>query len=499
MSSNKVTYDAIVIGSGQGGNPLAMELQKQGRKTAVIEASHIGGKLIAIVLTSQLTRTGCCVNEGCTPTKTMISSGRVAYLARRAGKDYGVHTGSQDVQIDMTKVRQRKRDIVDSFRGGGEKRLQSSGVDVIMGTASFVSKTEISIALNEGREKSISSDLINVGERPSIPKLEGIQDVMNTAPDRVLNSTSIQELGEVPESLIVLGGGYIGLEFGHLFSRLGSKVTVVQRADRLVPREDPEVTKVLQKILQEDGMGILVSTQATKVQIKSGIIELTVSSTKGDSLLKATHLLLASGRTPNTDTLQVVKAGVELNKRGYIVTDEILKTNVEGIYAMGDVRGPPAFTHISYDDFRILRDGSGLFKPQSSPGSRQAITTKSRDGLIPYVLYTDPQLGHVGLHLHDIPEAERADFQVASMPMAYVARALETDETRGVMKAVVNKKTGQILGFTCLGIEGGELMSVVQMAMLGNVKWWQLRDAVFAHPTIAESLNNLWGFLEDVQ
>lgn len=431
----------------------------------------------------------------------MISSGRVAYLARRAGKDYGVHTSSESVQVDMTKVRQRKRDIVDSFRGGGETRLASSGVDVIMGTASFVSRTEISVALNDGGEKIVSSDLIflNVGERPAIPKLEGLEAVVSALPERVLNSTTIQDLAEVPESLIVLGGGYIGLEFGQLFSRLGSKVTIVQRAERLVPREDPEITEVLQKILEEDGLDILVSSQAVKVQADSGIIELSVSSPKVDSTLKCTHLLLASGRTPNTDRLQIAKAGIDMNKRGYVITDENLKTNIEGIYAIGDVRGPPAFTHISYDDFRILRDGSGLFSSQSSPGSRQSITTKSREGLIPYVLYTDPQLGHVGLHLHEIPESERGDIQVASMPMQYVARALETDETRGRMKAVVNKKTGQILGFTCLGIEGGELMSVVQMAMMGNVKWWHLRDAVFAHPTIAECLNNLWGFLEDVQ
>jgi pyruvate/2-oxoglutarate dehydrogenase complex dihydrolipoamide dehydrogenase (E3) component len=484
MTSSTKSYDAIVIGSGQGGNPLAITLTKEGRKTAVIEASHVGG---------------CCVNEGCTPTKTMIASGRVAYLARRAGKDYGVNVGS-DVQIDMQKVRQRKRDIVTSFRGGGENRLKSAGVDVIMGSASFLSKDEVKVTLNEGGEQVCTAPLmfINVGERPVIPKIEGLEELMKDSPDRVLDSTSIQEVSEVPQSLIVLGGGYIGLEFGQLFSRLGAKVTVVQRANRLVPREDPEVTESLRKILVEDGMEVLLSTDAIKIKASTdGGIELGVRSADGEKSLSATKILLASGRRPNTDKLAVDKAGITTDKQGYVQTNDRLKTNVEGIYAMGDARGPPAFTHISYDDFRVLRDGSGLFQKQEGAGYRQSATIKDREGLIPYCLYTDPQLGHVGLHLHEIPQSERTDIQIASMPMEYVARALETDETRGMMKAVVNSKTGQILGFTCLGIEGGELMSVVQMAMMGGVKYWQLRDAVFAHPTIAESLNNLWGFLKD--
>jgi dihydrolipoyl dehydrogenase len=426
----------------------------------------------------------------------MISSGRVAHLARR-GKDYGVHTG--DISIDMQKVRQRKRDIVTSFRGGNENRLTSAGVDVIMGTGSFLSKNEVKVALNDGGEQIVTSPLIfiNVGERPAVPNIEGLKDVMTKTPEKVLDSTSIQELGEVPESLLVLGGGYIGLEFGHLFSRLGSKVTVVQRANRLLPREDPEVTEVLHKILEQDGLTIRLSTDALKIKNSAnGGIDLTVKAATGEQTIAGTHILIASGRTPNSDKLNVEKAGIKVDKRGYIQTDNDLKTNVDGIYAMGDVRGPPAFTHISYDDFRIIRDGSGILAKQTGKGHRQSANIKDRQGIIPYCLYTDPQLGHVGLHLHEIPESERSDIQVASMPMEYVARALETDETRGIIKAIVKESTGQILGFTCLGIEGGELMSAVQLAMIGNVKWWQLQDAVFAHPTIAESLNNLWGFLK---
>jgi pyruvate/2-oxoglutarate dehydrogenase complex dihydrolipoamide dehydrogenase (E3) component len=438
------------------------------------------------------------VNDGCTPTKTMITSGRVAYLARR-GADYGINIGSNKVTTDMTKVRQRKRDIVDSFRGGSERRVKDNGIDLFMGEGQFTSDKNITVTLNEGGEKKLRSDLIfiNVGERPSVPNVDGLDEVRKTSPSRILDSTSIQELDQVPSSLVVIGGGYIGLEFGQLFQRLGAQVTVVQRGDRLLPREDPEVTQVLEDILKEDGMTIHLLSGLTGISSANDNLSLKIQSKDGnESSITASHVLFASGRRPNTDRINISNTSIEVDRRGYIKTNDQLQTNVEGVYALGDVRGPPAFTHISYDDFRVLRDGSGLFKQNEGPQYRTKASIKDREALVPYVLYTDPQLGHVGYHLHDIPESEREDIQVASMPMSYVARALETDEKRGIMKAVVNKKTGEILGFTCLGIEGGELMTVVQMAMKGKLKWWDLQDFVFAHPTIAESLNNLWAFLK---
>jgi pyruvate/2-oxoglutarate dehydrogenase complex dihydrolipoamide dehydrogenase (E3) component len=472
-------YDYVVIGAGQAGTPLAGVLSKAGRKTALIERSHLGG---------------CCINEGCTPTKTLIASGRVAYLAHRSG-DYGVHPiNAEDgrISIDMKKVRQRKRDIVTSFRGGTEVRTQSAGVDILMGEGSFKNSKTLLVKAADGTETTISADsfIINTGERPVKPLIAGLDSVPEFL---VLDSTSIQELDEVPSHILILGGGYIGLEFGQLFSRLGAQVTIVQRAPRLLPREDSEIADCILKILRQDGIAVHLSTTAIKVASSSkNTVSLTIRSDDGEEhTLVGSHMLAAAGRTPNVESLNLTAAGVTSTKpngAGYIVCNERLETNVSGIYVTGDVKGPPAFTHISYDDFRILQ--ANLLHESVPP-----LTTTDR--IVPYVCYTDPQMGHVGLH-----EAEaRAKFpgtniKTASMPMAYVARALEMDESRGMMKAVVDMESGLILGFSCLGIEGGEIMSMVQMAMMGGLRWEKLRDAVFAHPALAESLNNLWGFLK---
>jgi pyruvate/2-oxoglutarate dehydrogenase complex dihydrolipoamide dehydrogenase (E3) component len=467
-------YDAIVIGSGQAGTPLAGALAKAGHKTALIEREYIGG---------------CCVNVGCTPTKTMVANGRAAYLARR-GKDYGVHSpGGEDgkIAVDMVKVRQRKRDIVTSFRGGNESRTAAAGVEVLMGEASFTGEKTLLVRLSDGSEATVKADLIfiNTGERPAVPEIQGIETV---DAKRVLDSTSIQELDEIPGHLLVIGGGYVGLEFGQLFRRLGSEVTLIQRGKQLLPREDADIAECMLKILQEDGLTVHLNTSTTGIA-QSKTIDLTISSKDGtEQTISGTHLLMAAGRVPNSNMLNLKTVGISTNEKGYIITNEKLETTSPGIYALGDVKGPPAFTHISYDDFRIIR--SNLIEKTTSVST---ITNR----LVPYVVYTDPQLGHIGLH-----EAEaRAAFPdrkigVASMPMAYVARALETDESRGMMKAVVDKETGEILGFTCLGLEGGELMAVVQMAIMGKVKYKVLQDAVWAHPSLAESLNNLWGFLK---
>ena len=478
------TFDALIIGSGQSGTPLATALAAAGRKTALIERAHIAG---------------CCVNEGCTPTKTMIASGRVAHLARR-GEEYGVGIGGGGkVTVEMEKVRQRKRDIVESFRGGSEKRVQGvEGLEVLMGEARFVGEKTVNVKLvGEGKgeeevEVRAETIFINTGAKPARPEIEGLESL---DPARVLDSTSVMELGDVPEHLIVLGGGYIGLEFGQLFRRLGAKVTVVQRAKQLVPREDAEIAEELKKILEGEGVAVLLETEIQHLAPSTddearGTFKASVRHS-GDALeLTGSHLLLAAGRTPNTDILDPGAAGVEMDKHGYIKVDSRLRTNVAGIFALGDVHGGPAFTHVSYDDFRILRDNLVAPKSKSTPRSVD-------DRVVPYVMYTDPQLAHVGLHAHEAVAKYGADaVQTASMPMAYVARALETDETGGMMKAVVHKESEKILGFTVLGMEGGEVMSIVQTAMLGGLSWRVLQDAVFAHPTLAESLNNVWGFLK---
>jgi pyruvate/2-oxoglutarate dehydrogenase complex dihydrolipoamide dehydrogenase (E3) component len=484
-SQRTQSFDVLVIGSGQAGTPLASTFARAGRRTALVERAHIGG---------------CCVNEGCTPTKTMVASGRAAYMARR-GADYGVHTpGGVDgrIVVDMGRVRQRKRDIVTQFRGGGETRTKAAGVEVLMGEASFEEAKTVRVRMNDGSEAVVAADLIfiNTGERPSNPKIPGIEGVDGV---RVLDSTSIQELDEVPEHLIVLGGGYVGLEFAQLFRRLGAQITVIQRGKQLLPREDPEIAECLLDILKEDGLTVHLETIATRSNCSPMSVELTCQSKDGTELtISGSHLLLAAGRVPNTDMLNLSAAGVSTNSKGYIVANERLETTAVGIYVLGDVKGPPAFTHISYDDFRIIQ--TNLINTENKPQQQQAST---HNRLVPYVVYTDPQLGHVGLHEHEarklleFQNSGSAKIQVARMRMTSVARALETGETRGMMKAVVEGETGRILGFTCLGIEGGEVMSVVQMAMMAGMSWRLLADAVWAHPALAESLNNLWAGLEE--
>jgi pyruvate/2-oxoglutarate dehydrogenase complex dihydrolipoamide dehydrogenase (E3) component len=458
-------YDAIVIGAGQGGVPLAKTLAQAGRRTALVEREHVGGT---------------CYNEGCTPTKTMVASAKVAYFDRRA-TDYGVQNGP--VTVDMGAVRQRKRDIVDNFRNGGEQRIQETeGLNLLKGEARFTGPEELKVRLNGGDELRLTAEniFINVGARPANPPVEGLDSVPT------LNSTTIMELGEVPDHLLVLGGGYVGLEFAQMFRRFGSEVTVVQRGRQLLSREDADVAEAVAEILREDGIEVLLETRAERAeQTEDGSIRLTIRTPEGESTLEGSHLLATAGRPPNTDQLNLEAAGVETDKRGFIKVNERLETNVPGIWALGDVKGGPAFTHISYDDFRIVR--TNLLE-----GGNATIN----DRMVPYTIFIDPQLGRVGLSEEEAREQSR-NVRVAKMPMSHVARALEVDEPRGVMKAVVDAETHQILGCAVLGIEGGEVMTMIQIAMMGGVPYTVLRDAIFAHPTLAESLNNLFATIDE--
>ena len=456
-------YDAIVIGAGQSGGPLSTDLAKAGYKTAIIEREHVGGT---------------CINEGCTPTKTMVASARVAYLAKRSA-DYGVHTGP--ISVDMTIVRKRKRDIVDSFRSGSESRIkQTEGVDLLMGEATFISPKTIEVRMNAGGTQQLTADLIfiNTGERPAIPQVEGIEQVPT------LNSTTIMELDSVPEHLLILGGGYIGLEFGQMFRRFGSQVTIVQRGKQLLAREDTDIAEAVADILREDGVTVLLETAAQRVTQENGHIQLTVRTPQGEQTLQGSHILLGAGRTPNTDRLNLAATGVQTDKRGYIQVNDKLETNVPGIYGLGDVKGPPAFTHISYDDYRILRTNI-IEHGNASIANR----------LVPYTVFIDPQLGRVGLSETEARQQGK-NIKVAKMPMNYVARALEVDESRGMMKAIVDADSKQILGCAILGIEGGEIMSMLEIAMMGHVPYTTLQEGIFAHPLLAESLNNLFGMFE---
>jgi pyruvate/2-oxoglutarate dehydrogenase complex dihydrolipoamide dehydrogenase (E3) component len=457
------SFDAIVIGSGQGGNPLAGALVAAGKKTALIERQDVGGT---------------CINRGCTPTKTMVASARAAYIARR-GADYGVHLGP--VTVDMARVRERKRAIVRSFREGNEKRLQNAHVELIRGDASFTAPGQMRVALHGGRERQLTAAqfFINTGTRSGTPAIEGL----NTVP--YLDNESIMELDYVPQHLVILGGGYIGVEFSQMFRRFGSQVTVIQSGHQLLREEDQDVAAEVDKILREDGIEILLNTHTQRVAPANGGINLTIAREGKVQTIPATDLLVATGRVPNTEALQPAVAGIDVDQRGFIRSNDRLETSAPGVYVLGDVKGGPQFTHISYDDFRIL-------KANLLDGGDRTV----RDRPVPYTVFMDPQLGRVGMTESEAKKSGRK-IRVARMPMAWVARALEVDESRGLMKAIVDAETEEILGATVLGMEGGEVMAVFQMAMMGRLKYTVLRDAVFAHPTLAESLNNLFFYFVD--
>jgi dihydrolipoamide dehydrogenase len=456
-------FDAIVIGSGQAGKPLSIALAKAGWKTAIIERAYIGGT---------------CINYGCTPTKTMFNSARVAYLARRAA-DYGVHNAG--VTVNMAQVRARKQGVVESFRDSGLKGIEKTkNLELLKGAAGFVGSHQIEVHLNDGGMRTLTAEriFINTGGRPANPPVEGLELVPT------LDSTSIMELDEVPAHLLVMGGGYIGLEFGQMFRRFGSEVTIVQRGDHLLSREDPDVADEVAKILQEDGVRVLLNTEVVRAETVDGSIRLTVKTPESEQSVTGSHLLAAVGRRPNTDRLNLAAAGVETDNRGFVKVNERLETNVPGVYALGDVKGGPAFTHISYDDFRIIR--TNLVEGGNT-------TVNGR--LVPYTVFIDPQLGRVGLSETESRE-QGLNIRVAKLPMTSVARAIEMSETRGFMKAVVDADTKQILGCAVLGVEGGELMAMFEIAMMGKLPYTVLKDAIFAHPTLAESLNNLFMALD---
>jgi pyruvate/2-oxoglutarate dehydrogenase complex dihydrolipoamide dehydrogenase (E3) component len=453
-------YDAIVIGAGQAGGPLAKKLALAGKKTALIEKRWIGGT---------------CINDGCTPTKTMIASAKMAWLARNSSH-LGVKIKSY--LVDMPKIKKRKDEVVHQFRNGSRKRLEATkNLDVIFGEATFTGDKTILVKLNSGRDKEFKADLffINTGVKTVIPEIEGLADI------DYLTSTSILDLEIVPEHLLIIGGNYIGLEFGQMFSRFGSKVTIIEKSGRIASREDEDISEELTKILKDEDIIIHTNAVTTRLKQKSGG-KITAAVTVGgnEKRIKCTHVLIAVGRTPQTEALGLPITGVETDERGGIKVNDKLETNVKGIYALGDVKGGPAFTHISYNDYIIVY--RNLIK-------NEKLTIKDR--LVPYCMFTDPQLGRIGLSEADAKK-QGLNYKVAKLPMTYVARAIETGDTRGFMKAIVDADTKQILGAAILGVEGGEIMTVLQMAMMGGITYEQIRYCVFAHPLYAESLNNLF-------
>jgi pyruvate/2-oxoglutarate dehydrogenase complex dihydrolipoamide dehydrogenase (E3) component len=453
-------FDAIVIGTGQAGKPLARSLAAAGRRTAIVESGHIGGT---------------CVNVGCTPTKAMVASARIAHLGRRS-IDYGVDTGT--VRVDLQRVVERKRSIVQQFRDGSGRRLEETpGLELIRGRAKFIEPHAVEVrgSLVADRVLEAESIFINTGGNPAIPSVVKDADF--------LTSSTIMELEEVPAHLIVLGGGYVGSEFGQMFRRFGSEVTILQRADCLLTREDEDVCDAVAEIFREDGIELWFGADVIGVERQTadgGTYVVTARVGGEEREVYGSHLLVATGRIPNTSGLGLDEAGIATDDRGFVLVNERLETNVPGIYALGDVNGGPAFTHIAYDDYRVI---------ESNLLGTGGAGTASR--LVPYTVFIDPELGRVGLSEWEAAEMGRP-IRVAKLPMTNVARAIERGETRGFMKAVVDRDTDEILGCAMLGIEGGETMSALQVAMMGGLPYTALRDGVFAHPTLAESLNNLF-------
>ncbi len=453
--------DALILGSGQAGNPLASALAAKGRRVVLVESRLVGGT---------------CVNSGCTPTKTMIAGARVAELARHAAR-FGVHTGP--VSVRMGEVRHRKREVVDVWRAGSEKRLASdSHIELVHGTARFAGTRIVEVALNgsnETRTLTAPHIFINTGLHSMIPPGLGLEHVP------FLTNETVMELDKVPRHLIILGGGYIAVEFAQMFRRFGAQVTIVNRDSQLLPREDPDVAGCLAQIFEEDGITLLHNAQALAAGATPEGISLVVR-TEGESeqTLRGSHLLIAAGRAPNTEALNLPATGLQPDEHGFIPVDDRLETPVPGIYALGDVKGGPAFTHISYDDYRIV--AANLLEG----GHR---TTAGRP--VPYTIFTDPELGRIGLSEAEA-RAQGRTVRVARMPASSVARAYETGDDRGLMKIVVDADTEQILGAAILLAEGGEVAAIVQTAMMARLPYTALRDAVWAHPTWAESLNNIF-------
>ncbi len=451
-------FDAIIIGSGQGGNPLAFRLAERGWNVALIEQAYLGGT---------------CVNTGCTPTKTMIASAQVAHYARDA-KRWGVNVGP--VSVDMNVVLARKTKVVEQLRNGNEhKAAQQRTLRLYRTRGRFVAPHSIQVGdeIIEGERI-----FIDTGTRPDAPPIPGLDKA------RYLTNATIMELREVPEHLLILGGGYIGLEFGQMFRRFGSRVTVIHSGEQLVQREDADVAAALQQALEAEGVEFRLNAQTTKVDGSSGRITVTFTSSGKSETVTGTHILCATGRHPNTDDMGLDKAGVSTDFHGYIRVNGRMETGVPGIWALGDVKGGPAFTHISYNDYQIL--WANIIEEKN-------LSIENR--YLPYSLFTDPQLGRVGITEKEA-RASGKKLKIGTYPMSSVARAIERDETVGFMKIIIDASNDRILGASILGSEGGELVQILGAMILADAPYTILKGAVYIHPTLAEGF---FGLMESVQ
>ncbi len=456
MSETK-RYEVLVIGSGESGKWITWTMAQAGHRTAVVERKYIGGS---------------CPNIACLPSKNVIRSAKANWFAKRGG-EYGIQTGR--VSTDMRGVLARKRKMVEGEVQFHLDRFKVTGAELIRGEARFVAPKKVEVRLNDGGRRTITGDqvFLDLGSRAAMPEIPGL------AAAKPMTHVEALDLNRLPEHVIVLGGGYVGLELAQALCRFGSAVTVIEHGRQIAGKEDPDVAQALLENFTSEGIEVLLETQVREVEGHSGKqTRIRAENNHGDQTIEGTDLLVAAGRTPNTGGIGLEAAGIELDARGYIKVSERLETTAAGVWAMGDCAGSPQFTHVAFDDFRVVRDNL-------NGGNRT-----TRDRLIPFCMFTDPELARVGLNES---EAKRRGigYRLAKTPMAAVLRAVTLSETRGFVKILIDDRNDRILGFTVLGAEGSEMMAAVQTAMLGGLPYTVLRDAIFTHPTAAEGLNFL--------
>jgi pyruvate/2-oxoglutarate dehydrogenase complex dihydrolipoamide dehydrogenase (E3) component len=450
-------YDVLIIGSGEAGKYLAWTMGTAGRRTAVIERKLIGGS---------------CPNIACLPSKNVIHSAKVASFAHR-GNEFGLKTDS--LQIDMASVQRRKRNMVQDLINIHLDRYQSSGTELIMGTARFVAPRTVEVSLNQGGTRLISGErvFLNLGTRAAMPDVPGL------LASQPLTHVEALDLDRLPDHLIVLGGGYVGLELAQAIRRFGARVTVIEKGAQLASREDADVGGALLDLFQTEGIDVLLKTRLLSVEGRSGQhIKVAVEDESGVRTLKGSDLLVATGRVPNTDGIGLEQCGIKLTPQGFVEVNERLQTTAPNVWAMGDCAGSPFFTHVAFDDFRIVRDNL-------SGGNRT-----NRDRLVPFCIFTDPELARIGLNETEA-KAKAIDYRLVRIPMSSVLRMRTLSELRGFIKLLIAAETDQILGLTVFGTDASEILAVVQTAMLGGLPYTTLRDAIFTHPTPAEGLTVL--------
>jgi pyruvate/2-oxoglutarate dehydrogenase complex dihydrolipoamide dehydrogenase (E3) component len=447
-------YEILVIGSGEAGKHATWTFAQAGHRTAVVERKYVGGS---------------CPNIACLPSKNVIRSAKANWFARH-GAEYGIQAGP--VSTDMRGVFNRKRKMVEGEVQGHLNRFKATGAELIRGEARFVAPKTVEVQLNEGGRRMITGDrvFLDLGSRATIPDISGL------AAAKPMTHVGALDLERLPDHVIVLGGGYVGLELAQALRRFGSTVTLIERGGQLAVAEDADIAQAILENFTSEGIEVLLETRVRQVDgLSSQKIRIAIENGRGQETIEGTDLLVATGRIANTQGIGLERAGIELDARGYIKVNERLETTAPGVWAMGDCAGSPQFTHVAFDDFRVVRDNL-------NGGSRT-----TRDRLVPFCMFTDPELARVGLNESEA-KARGIPYRLAKMPMAGVLRAVAIGETRGLVKMLVAAESERILGFTAFGAEVSEMMAAVQTAMLGGLPYTVLRDAIFTHPTAAEGL-----------